>query len=187
MQSACDHCLSQSCLATCWSQEDDHEYLVEACPECRDIRIYDSEDLVKEFAFENVRHSCICSGPGGTIFVWGHMKLLHLFLEGTRFRLLSTLRCLEQGGRNVPMAEEIASICYTEACNIITLLADCNHGCNHYDLAGVLWPEGVVIWEHCGSLNGESLDPRGVTCTPQGHVCIANTTMCCFWILKMDL
>ena len=74
------------------------------------------------------------------------------------------------------MAEEIASICYTEACNIITLLADCNHGCNHYDLTGVLWPEGVVIWEHCGSLNGESLDPQDVTCTPQGHVCIANTT-----------
>ena len=176
MHSASDHWLSLSCLATCWSQEDEDEYLVEACPECRNIRIYDSEDLVEEFAFENVRHSCICSGPDGTIFVWGHMKLLHLFLDGTRFRLLSTWRCLDQGGRKVPMAEEIASMCYTEACNIITLLADCSHSYDRYDLIGVLWPEGVVIWEYCGSLNGESLYPQDVACTPQSHVCIANTT-----------
>ena len=176
MVSACDHRLSQGCLATCCSRDGDEEYLVEACPECRNIRIYNSLDLVNEFAFENVRHSCICSGPDGTIFVWGHMKLLHLQLEGTRFRLLSTWRWLHNGGREVPMAKEVTSMCYSKGCNTIAFLANCNDGYNHYDLFGILWPERVVVWEYCGSVNSIPLDPQDVCCTPCGNVCIANTT-----------
>ena len=178
MVSACDHWLLQGCLATCCSQDDD-EYLVEACPECRNIRIYDSWVLVNEFAFENVRHSCICSGPDGTIFVWGHMKLLNLRLDGTRFRLLSTSRWLLNGGKEVPMAKEVASMCYAEGCNTIVFLANCNDGYNH--LFGILWPKHSskilrVVWEYCGSVNGIPLDPFDVCSTPCGNVCIANTT-----------
>ena len=176
MVSACNHWLSQGCLATCWSQKEDDEYLVEACPECRNIRIYDSDDLVEESAFENVRLSCICSGPDGTIFVWGHMKLLHLLLEGTRFRLLSTMRRLLQGDEQLPMAEEVGSMCYLEDCDTIVVLANCNDGRDHYDIFGIQWSTGVIVWKHCAFVNGVELDPEDVSCTPRGDVCVANTT-----------
>ena len=174
--SACDHWLSQGCLATCWSEDDDEEYLVEACPECRNIRIYNSDELVEELAFQNVRHSCICTGPDGTIFVWGHMKLLHLQLDGTRFRLLSTIRHLLQGNENVQLAKDAASMCFVEECKTIVMLADCHDGPNHYDIFGIVWPSGVVAWQLCDRINGISLDPQDVCCTPRGDVCVANTT-----------
>ena len=175
MASACDHWLSQGCLVTCWSQDDD-EYLVEACPECRDIRIYNSEDHVAKFAFENVRHSCICSGPDSTIFVWGHMKLLHLQLDGTIFRLLSTIRHLLQGDEEVSMAKEVASMCFAEERNTIVVLVNCNDDYDHYDIFGIVWPSVVVAWKHCGSVNSVPLDPEDVCYTPRGDVCVANTT-----------
>ena len=175
MVSACNHWLSPGCLATCWSQEDEDEYLVEACPECRDIRIYDSEDLVEEFAFENVIHSCICSGPDGTIFVWGNMKLLQMDLHNVRFRVLSSLKSLVRAGKEVPM-EEVASMCYVEECDTIVVLANCNDGHSQYDILGIEWSTGVIAWKHCDFVNGVKLNPEDVSCTPRGKVCVANTT-----------
>ena len=104
------------------------------------------------------------------------MKLLHLQLQGTRFRLLSTMRHLLQGNENVPLANEVASMCYVEECNTIVVLADCHEVYNHYDIFGIVWPSVVVAWKLCGSVNSVPLDPEDVCCTARGDVCVANTT-----------
>ena len=132
--------------------ETDEEDLVEGCPECRVIRVYDGCTEQAKTICENLEPNTLCHGPDGSILVWeGRTKrVLQLTYKGKKPNLIQRLG---------PFDWRLLAMCYTKHCDTVILLTFIGN-LTTLRIRGFNLTTGQLGWQVTSSLNDAPLNPE---------------------------